>query len=315
MVALSMLRNRFLRTILVFSIMIAVALILYNALFIAPSFTTLLITATETDAVRITRHLTSTLLVSEHAKIGRDSLNARLLRTEIERTSKNFELMNLKVFSPSGEVLYSGDPNEIGEVNQNAYFQDVVAKGHVYAKVVPKDEESLEGRRVTSDVMETYVPLMHNGEFLGAFEIYYDITSRKSHLDELLWRSSAVVVAFASALLVAIFVILHRENHAIDKRRQLEEERLHRERLEGVIEMAGAACHEFGQPLQTLFGCSHLLLKHVPEDSPLFGEITEVKKAIAELGHIVHKITHVTRYETKEYVEGAKIIDIDKASS
>jgi signal transduction histidine kinase len=168
---------------------------------------------------------------------------------------------------------------------------------------------------VTRDVLETYVPLMHNGEFLGAFEIYYDITSRKSHLDKLLWQSSAIVVAFASALLVAIFVILHRENLAIDKRRQLEEERLHRERLEGVIEMAGAACHEFGQPLQTLFGCSHLLLKHVPEDSPLFGEITEVKQAVAELGQIVHKITHITRYETKEYVEGAKIIDIDKASS
>jgi hypothetical protein len=311
----SMLRNTFLRTILIFSITVAVALVMYNTLLVTPSFTTLLITATETDAVRITRHLASSLLISEHTKIGRDSLKTQLLKTEIERTKKNFELMNLKVFSPSGEILYSGDPNEVGKINQNRYFHDVVAKGQVYAKVVPKDEESLEGQKVTRDVLETYVPLMNNAEFLGAFEIYFDITSRKKHLDVLLRQSSTIVAAFASALLVAILFILYRENLAIDKRRQLEEERLHRERLEGVIEMAGAACHEFGQPLQTLFGYSHLLLKHLPEDSPLFGEITEVKKAIAELGDVVHKITHITRYETKEYIEGSKIIDIDRASS
>ena len=311
----SLLRNTFLRTILIFSIIVAVALVMYNTLLVTPSFTALLITATETDAVRITKHLASSLLISEHTKIGRDSLKTQLLKAEIERTSRNFELMNLKVFSPSGEILYSGDPNEVGEINQNRYFHDVVAKGQVYAKVVPKNQESLEGQKVTRDVLETYVPLMNSGEFLGAFEIYYDITSRKTRLDELLRQSSTIVIAFASALLVAILFILHRETLAIDKRRQLEEERLHRERLEGVIEMAGAACHEFGQPLQTLFGCSHLLLKRLPEDSPLFGEITEVKRAIAELGDVVRKITHITRYETKEYIEGSRIIDIDKASS
>jgi signal transduction histidine kinase len=259
--------------------------------------------------------LASTLLVSEHTKIGRDSLNPQVLKSETERINKDFELMNLKVFSPSGEVLYSGNPHEVGETNQNKYFHDVVAKGQVYAKVVPKDEESLEGKRVARDVLETYVPLMDNGEFLGAFEVYYDITDRKKHLDTLLWQSSTIVVAFASALLAAIFFILYRENLAIEKRRQLEEERLHTERLEGVVEMAGAACHEFGQPLQTLVGYSHLLIKHLPKDSPMFGDIEEIKKSIAELGSVVHKITHITRYETKEYIEGAKIIDIDKASS
>jgi hypothetical protein len=83
------------------------------------------------------------------------------------------------------------------------------------------------------------------------------------------------------------------------KRRQLEEERLQRERLEGVIEMAGAACHELNQPLQTLFGYCHLLLKHLPEDSPLFKEVEEVKKSIVQYcpireyntqNHAYHKV-------------------------
>jgi hypothetical protein len=168
---------------------------------------------------------------------------------------------------------------------------------------------------MTRDVLETYVPLMDKGEFLGAIEIYYDITSSKQHLDTLLWQSSAIVVVFASALLAAILFILHRENVAIEKRRQLEEAQLHRERLEGVLEMAGATCHEFGQPLQTLLVCSHLLLKHLSDKSPLAGEVKELEQSIAELGSLVHKITHITRYETKEYIEGTRIIDIDKASS
>ena len=99
------------------------------------------------------------------------------------------------------------------------------------------------------------------------------------------------------------------------KRRQLEEERLQRERLEGVIEMAGAACHELNQPLQTLFGYTHLLSENLPKDSLLLEQIEKVKKSIEQMGKITHKIMHITRYETKEYIEGFKIIDIDKASS
>ena len=310
----SVLRNRFLRNILILAIIIVIALISYNMFFTIPSFTKLLINTTENDAVRITKHLASSLLISEKNEIGKDSLHIQLLK-EVGKIKEDFELMNLKVFSPSGEIVFSGDQNEIGKMNQRRYFHDIVAKGKIYAEVVPKDKESLEGRKVTSDVLETYVPIMNDGRFLGAFEIYYDITDRKKQLDKLISRSSTITFMFASGLLIAVILILYLENISMKKRRQLEEERLQRERLEGVIEMAGAACHEFNQPLQTLLGYSHLLLKNLPKDSPVFGEIEEIKKSVDQLGKITHKIMHITRYETKEYIEGSKIIDIDKASS
>ena len=310
----SVLRNRFLRNILILAIIIVIALISYNIFITIPSFTKLLINTTENDAVRITKHLASSLLISEKNEIGKDSLHIQLLK-EVGKIKEDFELMNLKVFSPSGEIVFSGDQNEIGEINQRRYFHDIVAKGKVYAEVVLKDKESLEGQKVTSDVLETYVPIMDDGRFLGAFEIYYDITDRKKQLDKLISQSSTITFMFASGLLIAIMLILYQENISMKKRRQLEDERLQRERLEGVIEMAGAACHEFNQPLQTLLGYSHLLLKNLPQDSPLFGEIEEIKKSIDQLGKITHKIMHITRYETKEYIRGSKIIDIDKASS
>jgi K+-sensing histidine kinase KdpD len=310
----SVLKNRFLRNILILAIIIVIALISFNTLYTTPSFTKLLINTTKNDAVRIARHLASSLLISEKTDIGKDSLNISLLK-EVEKLKEDFELMNLKVFSTSGEIVFSGDPNEVGEINQRRYFHDIVAKGKVYAQVVPKDKESLEGRKVTSDVLETYVPLMNDGRFLGAFEIYYDITDRKKQLDKLISQSSTITFLFASGLLIAIILILYQENRSIKKRRQLEEARLQRERLEGVLEMAGAACHELNQPLQILLGYSHLLLDNLPEGSPLAGEIEKIKKSVDQLGNITRKIMHITRYETKDYVGGSKIIDIDKASS
>lgn len=309
----SFLRNRLLRNILILAIVIVIALILYNIFLTVPSFTKLLINATKNDAVRITKHLASYLLISEKNEIGKDSLNIHLLK-EVGKIKEDFELMNLKVFSASGEIIFSGDPNEVGEINQRRYFHDIVAKGRVYAEVVPKDKESLEGQKVTSDVLETYVPIMNDGRFLGAFEIYYDITGRRKQLNKLISQSSTITFMFASGLLIAIILLMYQENISMKKRRQLEEERLQRERLEGVIEMAGAACHELNQPLQTLVGYSHFLLENLPEDSPVFMEVQKIKKSTDQLGEITHKIMHITRYETKEYIGGSKIIDIDKAS-
>jgi K+-sensing histidine kinase KdpD len=309
----SVLRNRFFRNILILTAIIILALMSYNIFLTTPSFNRLFIDTTQNDAVRITRHLASTMLISETEEISKGSLNIQVLK-EVDKIKEDFELMSLKVFSPSGQVAFSSDPREIGEINQKGYFHDIVAKGRVHAAVVPKDKESLEGQKVTRDVLETYVPLMNKGRFLGALEIYYDITDRKKELDKLISQSSAITLLFASGLLIAIILIVYEENIATKKRRQLEEERMQRERLQGVIEMAGAACHELNQPLQTLFGYSHLLLGELPEDSPLFGKIEEIKKSIDQLGQITKKIMHITRYETKEYIGWSKIIDIDKAS-
>ena len=314
MAADGVLKNRFYKNILILVVLMVAALISFNIFYIIPSFTKLLTNTTQHDAVRIAKHLASSLFVSEKTEIGKDSLQAGLLK-DVDKLKEDFDLMNLKVFSSSGEVVFSGDPKEVGEVNRRGYFRDVVAKGKVYAEVVPKNKESLEGRKMSSDVLETYVPLMADRRFLGAIEIYYDITDSKKQLDRLIWQSSAITLMFASGLLVAVALLLAQERTSMRKRKQLEEERFQRERLEGVLEMAGAACHELNQPLQILLGYSHLLSENLPKESPLSEEIERIKKSVDRLGEITRKIMHITRYETKEYIEGSKIIDIDKASS
>jgi PAS domain S-box-containing protein len=100
----------------------------------------------------------------------------------------------------------------------------------------------------------------------------------------------------------------------ISDRKQAEEERLKKEKLQGVLEMAGAACHELNQPLQIVSGYYDLLIDDIPDDHPLIEKLNIIRDQIDKMGRITKKIMKITKYRTKPYVRGSKIIDIDKSS-
>ncbi|MBN1849178.1 MAG: PAS domain S-box protein [Deltaproteobacteria bacterium] len=95
--------------------------------------------------------------------------------------------------------------------------------------------------------------------------------------------------------------------------KQAEEERALRQKLEGVLEMAGAACHELNQPLTTITGYSELLMDGMDEKTSIYEKLKIIHEAVRHLGQITRKIMNINKYETIDYVN-AKIIDIDKAS-
>lgn len=91
-------------------------------------------------------------------------------------------------------------------------------------------------------------------------------------------------------------------------------EHTQRKKLEGVLELAGAVCHEVNQPLQVLWACSEILLEAIPEDDPSHRQVTRILKSADVIAAITRKLHSITRYETKEYFPGIRIIDIDRAS-
>ena len=99
----------------------------------------------------------------------------------------------------------------------------------------------------------------------------------------------------------------------ISDRKRAEGERLHREKLQGVIEMAGAICHELNQPLMAISGYSELISMGISENDPLTGKLGKIIEQIDRLGKITQKLMKITRYETKDYLK-RKIIDINKAA-
>ncbi len=89
---------------------------------------------------------------------------------------------------------------------------------------------------------------------------------------------------------------------------------LSEEKMKGVFEMSGAVCHELNQPLQFISSAAELLLMEIGSDDPMFKMVTNIAEHVKRLGDITQKLMFINKYETKEYIKGAKIIDIDKSS-
>lgn len=95
---------------------------------------------------------------------------------------------------------------------------------------------------------------------------------------------------------------------------EMQSELMQREKLRGVLEMAGATCHEFNQPMQVISGYCELLLKQMDPESQTHGQVSRILDAVESMIQVTRKLQSITKYETREYIAGSRIIDIDKAS-
>lgn len=89
---------------------------------------------------------------------------------------------------------------------------------------------------------------------------------------------------------------------------------LRQQKLKGAMELAGAACHELNQPMQVVLGYSELLINDMQPGNPADGKLREIIVHIEKMDRILKKVRAITRYEAMDYIEGIRIIDIDKAS-
>ena len=205
------------------SLAMVIGLPAYDVLFVHPSYTKLIIDSAKSDAENIARYLASVYLSQNDPLDEKTLLSTRLL-ADVHQLKVNFGLERFKVFSKVGKIIFSTDPKDMGNVNRNKYFRDVVARGNTQTEYIQKDTKSLEGQKMTADVVETYIPLMSDGEFLGAFEIYYNITDRKKQMDRTVSRSSNLLFSLALVLAIVVVMLLLKENNAIAERKRSEED-------------------------------------------------------------------------------------------
>jgi len=292
----NILKVAYLRNILIVSLVIVIVLPLYDILFIYPAFTKLLTDDKRDHAVQIARHLSS-FLVSQDTELKKNLLQAHLSEEmeQLGKVSDDFDLIKLKFFSKSGEVIFSSDSKDIGDINEKRYFQEVVSKGKVYAEVIQKDAESLEGQKMPADVVETYVPLMKNKEFLGAFEIYYDITAKKAELDSLLSRSSMVLFGLAFALLSVISITLLREKKTITERNNIQARLQEAQKMEAIATLAGGIAHEFNNALCAVIPHIDLLTTKFPDSEEISKHTQPIHTSAQRMAHLTSQLLAYAR--------------------
>ena len=198
----------FFRNLLLAASAVVIAVPVYLLVVVHPSFEQALIQNTEREAVRITAYLSE--IAVENASLHRESFAQTETASNLGFISETLGLFKLRVFSSTGEIVFSTVQKEIGRVNEHDYFLQRVARGEVLSKLVSKGNPSAEGERIDLHVVESYVPIMLDGVFLGAVEVYYDITAIKHDQEQRLLETGAVMSLLGTGLIVFMFVVSRR---------------------------------------------------------------------------------------------------------
>ena len=95
---------------------------------------------------------------------------------------------------------------------------------------------------------------------------------------------------------------------------QTQEKLLLSEKQAIVSEISGAMAHELNQPLTSVMGYAELLRKTIGEDARIRGYVETILQETERMAALVKKIGNLSRYETKRYVGGTQILDLDRSA-
>ena len=197
-----------LRNTLLVAVLGAAALSSYDLLGVYPSFEKLLIQSVEKEAERTATHLLHTARID--LRSSQAFSNQRPAWEKLRQASIDFGLWKTRAFAPSGEIIFSTKTEEIGDNNTNDYFFNQVAKGMLFSKVERKQGTSMEGEVLPVDVVEVYVPVMRESEFLGALDIYYNVSDEWQLLHALLLKSGSILLILIGGIIMIMLVMVIR---------------------------------------------------------------------------------------------------------
>lgn len=182
----------------------------YELLKVYPSFETLLLKSIEKEASRTAKHLLHMFSgVEEREDISLSKIHVTQAGWErLQASAVDFGLWKIRIFSKEGEIIFSTVNSEVGEMNGNDYFFNIVAKGIPFSKIEQKNGKTMEGDTLPLDVVEVYVPIIQRDKFIGAMEVYYDITEQYGMLTSLLLNSGLIFISLMVFIVLTIVFLV-----------------------------------------------------------------------------------------------------------
>ncbi len=242
----------------------------------------------------------------------------------LQFASRTGGIFRYKLFGQDGIVIHASRMEDIGERNIKPYFDKLVRKGETFA-MIAKDEKFGQDRSI---VGEAYVPIMKNGRFLGAIEVYVDATDTAARFDKVaryaFWGVTVLMVAVASCW--TFFVL-----RDLQSRTRLEEEiTANRNQLQELVDAAtqelktnavelekalakeqelnklqrefvSMASHEFRTPLAIIDGTAQRMKSRIdknhltPEEA--IRRIEKIRSAVNRMTRLMRSTLDVTRME------------------
>jgi len=102
--------------------------------------------------------------------------------------------------------------------------------------------------------------------------------------------------------------------HEIAERTRTEQELIEHEKLQSVLAMAGAVCHELNQPLQVLCGFIDLL-RDGASDAMRTEYLGIMAEQVQRMAEVTRKLGNIVRYKTKPYGPSHQIVDLEQSAA
>ena len=264
-------------------------------------------TAGEAIVVSVT---TSTVLSTSGAVIlsFRDVTAQRALETEVRRTKEFLERL---IDSTVDAIVAADTQGTVILFNQGAEriygyaAEDVVGRMPV-ANLYPEG--------VAQQVMRMLRSVSYGG--VGRLEqTRREIVNKHGELVPVNMTASILYEDGKEVATVGIFSDL-RERIRIEQRLLQAQEKLQLTEQQAMLaELAGAAAHELNQPLTSIIGYSQLIQRQSEADAAHLRAVNVILHEAERMADIVKKIGRITKFETKEYVGEATILDLDASAA
>jgi len=285
--------------ILAVAVVVAIAMPLLNTLVIYPAYTSMLVNTIEGEAKRLATHTIPPTL--KHSTFTHESLDSHRFYADIYRLENDLGLLKVKVYSSLGVVLYSTDSKEIDTLNTKAEFKNIVAKGNAFSELVETSRSGAGDHTVTLDVIETYVPIMKTGRFLGALELYFDVTEAKQELDRFNRYATIAVSLISLLLLNVVFILIGMESARKKSEQEAEELRNDVERI---------TRHDLKTPLISALNGIQYLDQYTDLDTDQREMLSDMRVAMNTGMDMINRSLDLYKIETGKYDYRAEPVDI-----
>ncbi len=194
-------------------------------------------------------------------------------------------------FNPRGNIIFSNTEFD--------RYYTIAVPHHPppnFFHVLPRDRQE--------SIFKTFLDLTPERP-LRTFELSLDPESPNAR-----WQRWTIRALFGPRSKADAFQAVGRD---ISEEIQNQQEKEEKEKLQSLVELAGAVCHELRQPLQVIIGQTELIALDAEQKRDITNDIKQLKGQIHRINGALNQLDHITRYRTKPYVGDAKIIDLNQS--
>lgn len=163
----------------------------------------------EEDAIKVSSALLATDRARLTARQADGSVKVAVASADLPEMDRHFrkflspfDIVKIKIYAADSTIVYSTEASLIGKVDNHNSRLDRALEGLFDSKLERKEEvkDLASEMKFNVDVVETYIPIWDNGQVIGSFEVYIDVTEYRN--------DTANTASLALGALVGILVVV-----------------------------------------------------------------------------------------------------------